>query len=52
MQEVLDFLWNNSVVILGILLAISELLGSLEYFKSSSIFQLIVGLLKKLAGKS
>lgn len=38
-------------LILLALLAISEVLGTFDYFKSSSIFQLIVNLLKKLAGK-
>ena len=35
------------VSILGVLLAISEILGSFSYFKSSSIFELIVNILKK-----
>lgn len=38
-------------LILLALLAISEVLGSFDYFKSSSLFQLIVGLLKKLVKK-
>jgi len=39
------------VLILSALLAISEVLGSFEYFKSSSIFQFIVRLLKLLVQK-
>ncbi len=37
-----------TTLVLGVLLAISELLGSIDRFKSSSIFQLIWMLLKKL----
>lgn len=34
--------------ILGVLLSISEILGSFSYFKSSSIFELVVGIIKKV----
>jgi len=34
------------------LLAISEVLGSFEYFKSNSVFQLIFRLLKSLVKKN
>jgi len=34
------------------LLAISEVLGTFNYFKSNSVFQLIVRLLKSLVKKS
>lgn len=32
-------------------LALSEVLGSVEYFKSSSIFEMVVNALKALSGK-
>lgn len=38
-------------LILAALLAVSEVLASIPSIKSNSIFQLIVGLLKKFAGK-
>ena len=39
---------ENIIIILGVLLSISEILGSFSYFKSSSIFEFIVNILKKL----
>ncbi len=38
-------------LILAALLAVSEVLASIPSIKASSIFQLIVGLIKKFAGK-
>ena len=51
MQDVLDFLWNNWGAIATILLLLSELLGSIDFFKSSSVFQLVVNLIQKFAPK-
>lgn len=39
------------LLVVGALLAISEVLASIPSIKSNSVFQLIVGLLKKFAGK-
>ena len=36
------------LLVVGILLSISEILGQFEMFKSNNIFQLIVGFLNKL----
>jgi hypothetical protein len=52
MDAVWQFIVANKEIILVALLAVSEVLGSIDYFKSSSIFQLIVNLLKKFSGKS
>lgn len=38
---------NLIVLILGALLAVSEVLGSFSAFKSSSVFELVVNVLKK-----
>lgn len=40
------------LAIVGVLFSISEILGAFDYFKNSSVFQLIVSILKKLLGKS
>ena len=40
----------NKAVIFGFLFALSELIG-LSPLKSSSVFQVIAGFIKKLAGK-
>lgn len=42
---------NYVVIIAGCLLAISECLASLKVIQANSIFQLIVNVLKTLAGK-
>lgn len=39
---------ENLIIILGVLLSVSEILGTFSYFKSSSIFEFIVNLLKKV----
>ena len=41
----------NKVVILGFLLALSEVLALIPSVKANSIFQAIVGIIKKVAGK-
>lgn len=47
-QKVLSGEFNNQImIVLGVLLAISEILGSSEKLKSSSVFQLVVSFLKK-----
>lgn len=46
-----EWIVANKALVLGLLLAISEGLGTFEYFKSSSIFMAVVGFVKKLAGK-
>jgi hypothetical protein len=42
---------NLWVLILGALLAISEVLGTFDFFKNSSVFSLVVSIIKKLFGK-
>jgi hypothetical protein len=49
MQAIIDFISANWATIATILFLISELLGSIPAFKSNSIFQFIVGLLKPKA---
>lgn len=44
----MQWIANNAVVILGVLLGISEILGTFDYFKNSSVFGLIVDWIKKL----
>ncbi len=51
MDALWQFIVEHKDAILVALLAISEILGSLDFFKSSSIFQLIANLLKKFSGK-
>lgn len=47
----MEFLLSHKVEILAALLAVSELLGNLKSVKENSIFQVVVSLLKKMAGK-
>lgn len=47
----MEVILAHKVEILAVLLAVSELLGSIESVKSNSIFQLAVSILKKIAGK-
>lgn len=47
----MDLVLAHKVEILGILLLVSEILSSIPSIEANSIFQLIVGLLKKIAGK-
>jgi hypothetical protein len=46
----MELLLSHKVEVLGFLLALSELLA-LTPLKSNSIFELVVSLVKKLAGK-
>ena len=50
MQDVINFVWNNGVYVLGILFAVSELLAQIPSIKSNSIFQLLFGWLKTKTG--
>lgn len=43
----LEFISSHSVVLLGFLFALSEVLALIPSIKSNSVFQLVVGLLKK-----
>lgn len=47
-MEIFNFMAANQVVIIGALLAISEVLGLIPSVKSNSIFEIIVGVLQKL----
>jgi hypothetical protein len=47
----MDVIIAHQTEILAILLIISELLASITEIKANSVFQLIVGFIKKLAGK-
>jgi hypothetical protein len=47
----MDLILAHKVEILAVLLAVSELLASIDSIKSNSIFQLVSGILKKIAGK-
>ena len=47
----MEVILANKVEILAVLLAVSELLANIESVKSNSIFQLVVSILKKVAGK-
>ncbi len=42
---------DTMIMVLGILLAISEMLAFIPAVKSNGIFQMIVNMLKKLTGK-
>lgn len=42
---------STVAMILGVLLGLSEALGSIPAIKANSIFQLVVGFIAKLAGK-
>lgn len=48
---VFEFLVANKVVLLGFLLALSEVLALIPSVKSNSVFQLVVNFVKKLLGK-
>lgn len=48
----LQLILDNQSVILGMLLALSEVLALIPSIKANSIFQLVVGLLKKEAPKA
>jgi len=45
------FIVAHKMEVLGVLLAISEVLAAIPSIKANSIFGVVVGLIKKLAGK-
>lgn len=47
----IEFIIANGAIILAALLALSEVLAQIPSIKANSIFELIVGLLKKISGK-
>lgn len=47
----IDFCVEHKALIFGALFAVSELLGLIPSVKSSSVFEIIYGVLKKAAGK-
>ena len=47
----MDVIIAHKTEILALLLAISELLAAIPAVKANSVFQLAVGLIKKIAGK-
>lgn len=47
--ELLVFLSENKAVLLGFLLALSEVLSLVESVKANGVFQLITSLIKKIA---
>ena len=51
MQEVISFYNENSVAIFAVLLFASEALALIPGVKANSIFQLVVGWIKKAAAK-
>lgn len=51
MAAVIAFIIANKAVILGFLFALSELLALIPSIKANSIFEGIVGLIKKALGK-
>lgn len=46
----MEFIAAHKLEIIMALLAVSEVLGSMDFFRSSSIFQLVVNSLKSLKG--
>jgi hypothetical protein len=50
-MEIVTFVLENKVVLLAFALATSEVLALIPNIKSSSIFELIVAGIKKIAGK-
>jgi hypothetical protein len=47
----LEVIVANKVIILGFLLALSEVLALIPSIKANSVFQIIVNAIKKVAGK-
>ena len=46
-MNIFNFITTNFTYIIGILFLISEIMGTSNYFKNNSIFQLIYNLLQK-----
>lgn len=52
MMQVIQYLQGvNWALVLGVLFAMSEALGMIPAVQANSVFQLVVGVIKKLAGK-
>lgn len=47
----IEFVTSNGTLILAALLAVSEVLAQIPSIKANSIFELAVGLLKKISGQ-
>jgi hypothetical protein len=47
----MEVIIEHKTEILAVLLAVSELLAAIPAVKANSLFQLAVGLIKKIAGK-
>jgi hypothetical protein len=47
----LEVIVANKVIVLGFLLALSEVLALIPSIKANSIFQIVVNAIKKVAGK-
>ena len=47
-MQTIDFLVTNKVVIIGALLAISEVIGLIPSVKANSVFEIVVSFLNKL----
>ena len=47
----LEVIVANKVIILGFLLALSEVLALIPSIKANSVFQILVNAIKKVAGK-
>lgn len=47
----MEVILANKVVILGFMLALSEVLALIPSVKANSVFEMVVGVVKKLAGK-
>lgn len=52
MASVINWLQANAVLIFGVLFGLSEALAAIPAVKANSVFQAIVAILAKLAGKS
>jgi hypothetical protein len=48
----MQFIIENKAVVLGALLAVSELLDAIPQLKASSIWKLVFGAIKSLVGKN
>lgn len=47
----IDFIRENAVELLGVLLAVSEALALIPGLESNSVLQFVISTLKRLAGK-
>jgi hypothetical protein len=49
MQGIINWVVQNKAIVLGLLLALSEALALVPSIQANSVFQLVVGLIKKAA---